>query len=84
MLSISQCEKLPSSIIKGILFEYFITLGNIEAYEWVNIQLKSYANKLNQGISEEGYVLWERLLRREFNLEGNELAEWIYSSRESL
>ena len=52
------------NIIKGVLFKYFIATSNIEAYNWVNQWSKSYVQKLNQGISEEGYIIRERLLMR--------------------
>ena len=36
-LSLLQSEKLLSRIIKGILFEYYISINNLEAYNQVNL-----------------------------------------------
>ena len=48
--------------LKGILFEVYISLGDIEAYEKVNERSKKYLLQLNTSISEEGYVLREKTL----------------------
>ena len=74
---VRQCKNFPSSVIKGILFEYYLTIGDIEAYEKVNKQSKKYTTKLKQSISEEGYVLRERLLRRELEYEKDSSRGWF-------
>ena len=38
---------------------------NIEAYNNINKRTIAYRNKINKGISEEGYVLRERMLQLE-------------------
>ena len=48
--------------IKGILFKVYSTINNKEAYNKSNCQSLQYKVKLNKGISEEGYVIWERII----------------------
>ena len=70
---VRQCKNFPSSVIKDILFEYYLTIIDIKAYKKVNKWFKKYAMKLKQLILEEGYVLRERLLRRELDYEKDDL-----------
>ena len=56
-------------MLKGLLFEYYITTENTEACDYMNKRSKQYIAKLNQGLSEEGYIIRERLLERISNLE---------------
>ena len=48
--------------IKGILFKVYSTINNKEAYNKINCRLLQYKVKLNKSISEEGYVIWERII----------------------
>ena len=46
-------------MIKEILFEYYLTIRDIESYEKMNVRSKDYASKLKYIISEESYILRE-------------------------
>ena len=53
---------LSAEMIKGVLFEYYSLIGNIEAYERINKRSKEFVEKLNSGFSEEGYIIREKQL----------------------
>ena len=72
MITRNQIEKLPNNVIKGILFEHYINKGDMDSYDQINTRLKAYANKINQGISEEGFILRERILRCSMNFDESE------------
>ena len=54
ILSFTQIKNLSNGELKGILFEYYTSINNIEAYREVNARSQQYLQKLNMGISEEG------------------------------
>ena len=54
--------KLPSETIKGILFEHYSVINNKEAYQNINNQSIRYKIKINNLISEEGYIMREKQL----------------------
>ena len=56
-------------MLKGLLFEYYITTKNIEACDCMNKRSKQHVAKVNQGLSEERYIIRKRLLERISNLE---------------
>ena len=55
--------------LKGLLFTYYSKTGDTQAYQVVNERSKRYLQKLNKGISEEGYTIREQLLEKENSLE---------------
>ena len=61
-LSLTKVKDLSSSTIKGILFEYYTLINNKQAYNNINKRSKEYLQRINAGISEEGYILCERRL----------------------
>ena len=48
--------------LKGWLFDFYSSQGNLEAYNKINERTLEYKNKISKGISEEGYILRERIL----------------------
>ena len=48
LLDKNQFKVLPTLVIKGILFEYFVSTNNIVAYENINKRALEYKNKINQ------------------------------------
>ena len=54
-----------SAQLKGWLFEVYSRSGNIEAYNNINKRILAYRDKISKGISEEGYVLQDRVLQLE-------------------
>ena len=61
----TQIEELPNAELKGILFSYYSNVGDINAYQELNKRSKSYVQKLNFSLSEEGFTNRERLIARE-------------------
>ena len=55
-------EKASIAQLKGWLFKYYSKLNNLEAYHNMNKHIIVYKEKINKGISEEGYILWEQML----------------------
>ena len=51
--------------LKGWLFDFYSSQGNLEAYNKINERILEYKNKISKGISEEGYILRERILQLE-------------------
>ena len=49
-------------MIKGILFEYYTSTYNKTAFDRINAREKEYLNKINKGISKEGYIMREKRL----------------------
>ena len=60
----SQVNCIPNSELKGILFTYYSKIGDTQAYQAINERSKRYLQKLNKGISEEGYTIREQLLHK--------------------
>ena len=58
-------DKLSNAEIKGILFEYFSNIGNTEVYKEVNNRSRQYLSKIRKSISEEGFIICEKLLDKE-------------------
>ena len=58
-------DKATMAQLKGWLFEIYSKLSNIEACNNINKRTITYRNKINKGISKEGYVLRERMLQLE-------------------
>ena len=48
--------------MKSILFEYYTTTNNKVAYDDINKYSKEHVQKINNKISEEGYVIQEKIL----------------------
>ena len=48
--------------LKGILLEYYSSMGNRIAYKELKERSLRYVNKLKKGISEEEYTIREKLL----------------------
>ena len=71
-LTFSQINYVSNSELKGILFMYYSIIGDKQAYLAVNERSRRYVQKLNEGISEEGYTIREQLLERENSLENRE------------
>ena len=46
-LSNKEIKGLSTSVIKGILFEYYSRAGNIQACNNINIRANDYKNKIN-------------------------------------
>ena len=65
----SQINYISNSELKGILFMYYSNIGDKQAYLAVNKRSRRYVQKLNKGISEEGYTIREHLLEKENSLE---------------
>ena len=61
----TQIKELPNAELKGILFSYYSNAGDINTYQELNKRLKSYVQKLNFDLSEEGFTIRERLIARE-------------------
>lgn len=61
-ISDERIGKIPTETIKGILFEYYSLMGNKTACKNLNIRSLRCKARLNEGVSEEGYVMWERQL----------------------
>ena len=51
--------------LKGWLFEFYSKQGDLEAYNNINKRTLEYRNKINNRISEEGYILYKRILQLE-------------------
>ena len=58
-------NKITTAQVKGWLFEFYSKQGNIEAYNNINKRTLEYKNKIDNGISEEGYILRKRMLQLE-------------------
>ena len=56
---------MTTAQLKGLLFEFYSKQGDLEAYNNINKRTLEYRNKINNGISEEGYILCERMLQLE-------------------
>ena len=61
----TKVDKLSNAEINGILFEYFSKTGNTEAYKEVNNRSRQYLSKIRKNISEEGFIIHEKLLDKE-------------------
>ena len=62
MLETSKTKNLSTSELKSILFEYYTTTNNKVAYDDINKYSKEHVQKINNKISEEGYVIQEKIL----------------------
>ena len=69
--------------LKGQLFEFYSKTNNTEAYQNINKRLIVYRNKINKGISEEEYILQERILQLEDEYSANYEAERFEYERET-
>ena len=58
----AKINKLFNVEIKGILFEYFSNMGDIEAYKKVNNRSRKYLLKIRKNMSKEGFIIHEKLL----------------------
>jgi hypothetical protein len=58
-------NKMITAQLKGWLFKFYSKQGDIEAYNNTNKRTLEYKNKINNGISEEGYILHKRILQLE-------------------
>ena len=58
-------NKMTTVQLKGWLFEFYSKQGNIEVYNNINKRTLEYRNKINNRISEEGYILHKRMLQLE-------------------
>ena len=61
-MSLTKVKDLSSSIIKGILFKFYILINDKQAYNNINKWSKEYLQKINAGISKEGYIMHKRWL----------------------
>ena len=68
----TQIKELPNVELKDILFSYYSNVGDINAYQELNKRSKSYVQKLNFDLSEEGFTIRERLIARELYREANQ------------
>jgi len=57
-------SSLPTSTIKGLLFEYYALINDIQAYNSINERTIRYKNKINNHITEEGHVIREGILEK--------------------
>ena len=71
----STIDRFSNSKMKGILFETYVSLGDMDSYEKVNKKWKNFLSQLNSNISEEGYVLREKILTLIDKLEARYEAE---------
>ena len=55
-------NKIPTSELKGILFEVYLAISDKEACNKVNQRLKRYLSKINSGILAESYIIREKSL----------------------
>ena len=53
---------MSTAQLKGWLFDFYSSQGNLEAYNKINERILEYKNKTSKGTSEEGYILRERIL----------------------
>ena len=51
---------LSAEMIKGVLFEYYSLIRNMEVYERINKRLKEFVEKLNSAFLEEDYIIREK------------------------
>ena len=58
----SVIDRFSKSEMKSILFETYISLGEMDSYEKVNERSKKFLSQLNSNISKEGYVLRKKTL----------------------
>ena len=68
-LSSTQIKNLSNGKLKYILFEYYISINNIEAYQEVNIRFQYFLQKLNIAISEEVNTIWDKVFKKNRNFE---------------
>ena len=61
-MSMNQLAKLPTEIIRSILFEYYLATDKTIAYNNINVRSLRFKAKMNDSISEEGYIIWEGIL----------------------
>ena len=59
----NKVDELQTTVLKGILFDYYSSIGNLSAYDNVNKRLKWYLEKVNKAVLEEGYKIRENQLR---------------------
>ena len=64
--SLSECKltKLLIAEIKGILYDYFSTMNDVEAYNNLNIKSLSYLSLIKKSISEEGFIIRKSVLKK--------------------
>jgi len=61
-LMLYQVDSMSSSYIKDLLFEYYTMIGDMISYNRINKWSKQYLQKINKGISEEAYIIYEHQL----------------------
>ena len=54
---------LQITVLKGILFDYYLSIRNLSAYNNINNRSKWYLDKVNKVVLEEGYKIRENQLR---------------------
>ena len=62
ILSKKHLAKLSTEMIKGILFKYYSLANNKVTYNKINARSIRYKDRLNDSISEEDYIIYERLI----------------------
>ena len=62
---------MTTAQLKGWLFKFYSKQGNLEAYNNINKRTLEYRDKINKGISEEGYILRKRVLQLEDKFSAN-------------
>ena len=61
-MTLTKVKDLSSSITKGILLEYYTLINDKQGYNNINKHSKEYLQKINIGISKEGYIICKRWL----------------------
>ena len=56
----NKIDDLQTIVLKGILFKYYSSIGNLSAYNNVNDRSKRYLEKVNKAVLEEGYDIREK------------------------
>ena len=59
----NKLDDLQTTVLKGILFNYYLLIGNLSAHNNVNKRLKWYLEKVNKAVLEESYEIRENQLR---------------------
>ena len=54
-----QLDKTQTILMKDILYKSYTVIDNKDAYNNVSKSLRDYLLKINNGILEEGFELWE-------------------------
>ena len=58
-IKMNKVDDLQTTVLKGILFDYYSSIKNLSTYNNVNERLKWYLEKVNKAVSEEDYEIRE-------------------------